>query len=63
MDTMWIVTGVNRLTGVRERCSMVAPLSVARELLAAQRKAKGGSRAYSRLRLEAWEPEICFKKK
>lgn len=58
---LYIVTGRNRLTGLRERCSMAAPKDVAEQLMAAWKRLRVHNKAYTHLKLESYNLELQFK--
>ena len=58
---LYIVTGRNRLTGLRERCSMAAPKDVAEQFMAAWKRLRVRNKAYTHLKLEPFNLELQFK--
>ena len=62
-DTLYVCTGINRITGVREQCSMKAPKEVAELFIETWKKNRKHNKAYIKLRMEPYEPEINFNKK
>lgn len=60
-DTLYVVTGISRLSGERERCSMAIPKDVAQLLMASWAVKPARYRLYTRLKLEPYQTEL-FKK-
>lgn len=60
-QTLWIVTGISRLTGQREQCSMAAPKAYAEKLLESGKRSRTKQKAYTHLKLEPFEPDIFNK--
>lgn len=60
MDTYYVVTGVSRLTGEREQCSMAAPKPLAQKLLEQWKVKLPKKRDFLRLRLEPFTPPILI---
>jgi hypothetical protein len=56
MDAYYVVTGVSRLTGEREQCSMAAPKPLAQKLLEQWKVKRPKKRVFLRLRLEPFTP-------
>lgn len=61
IDTLWVVTGISRLTGERERCSMAAPKDVAQLLMVSWAVKPARYRLYTRLKLEPYQTELLKK--
>lgn len=53
---VYYISGINRLSGRRERCSAYMSKAAAEERLAALRKERRPRRAFSRLRVARKEP-------
>lgn len=49
---LYVVTGINRLTGEREACSMAAPKDIAEQLKSSWMKCRSRNKAYKNLRLD-----------
>lgn len=62
-DTLYVCTGLNRLTGVREQCSMIAPKEVADQFFEAWKKLRVRNKAYTHLRIEPYNPTLPFNAK
>lgn len=62
-DTLYVCTGLNRLTGVREQCSMIAPKEVAEQFLDTWKSCRHRNKAFTHLRLEPYNPALPFNAK
>lgn len=62
-DTLYVCTGINRLSGLREQCSIAAPKHVCEQFYEAWKKLRTRNKAFSHLRLEPYVPELSFNKK
>lgn len=62
-DTLYVVTGCNRLTGVREQCSMAAPKNVAEQFMLAYKRLRVRNKAYTYLRMEPYDLLLNFNAK
>ena len=61
INDLWMVTGHNRLSGVREQCSMAAPKNVAQQFMDAWKKLRVRNKAYTHLRIEPFTQDIFNK--
>ncbi len=61
VNDLWMVTGRNRLSGVREQCSMAAPKNVAEQFMEAWKKLRVRNKAYTHLRIEPFTQDIFSK--
>lgn len=55
---LYVVTGRNRLTGVREQCSMAAPKDVAEQLMQTWKRLHKRDWAYTHLKLECYSHKL-----
>ena len=62
-DTLYVVTGISRLTGEREACSIPASRLTAYRLLYKWMAKPARKRSYLRLKVEPYSPVINFKNK
>lgn len=53
-NNLWMVTGINRITGLREQCSMAGPKNVAEQFYEAWKKLRVRNKAYTHLRIEPY---------
>ena len=58
MDTKYIITGINRLTGVREQMSVPYPKAKAENNCASLIAMRASKRAYIYPRVEAYQKEL-----
>ena len=63
IDTLYVCTGINRITGVREQCSMIAPKDVAEQFVETWNRYPNRNKAYTHLRIEPYNPELLFNQK
>ena len=63
IDTLYVITGISRLTGEREACSIPIHKSTARLLLQRWKSKPAHKRDYLYLRVEAYTTVINFKHK
>lgn len=63
MDTLYIVTGVSRLTGEREACSRPNKWTAAWNMCLKWKEKPARKRDHLRLRVEPYNPDINFKNK
>ena len=61
LDTLYVVTGISRLTGEREACSLPAGRVTAGWLLHKWMAKPARKRSYLRLKVEPYNPVINFK--
>lgn len=57
-DTLYVITGISRLTGEREVASIPMHESTAKELLKQWKDVKARHRVYLRLRMEPCSPKL-----
>ncbi len=62
-DTLYVVTGISRLTGEREACSIPVHKPMANLLYERWKSKPARKRDYLRLKLESYNPCISFKNK
>lgn len=60
-QSLYMVTGRNRLTGLHEQCSMAAPKNVAEQFMQAWKRLRVRNKAYTHLKLEPFNLELQFK--
>lgn len=58
IDTLYVITGISRLTGEREVASIPIHESTAKELLKQWKDVKARHRVYLRLRIEPYIPQF-----
>ena len=58
IDTLYVITGISRLTGEREVVSIPIHESTAKKLLKQWKDVKARHRVYLRLRMEPYIPPI-----
>ena len=61
INDLWMVTGRNRLSGIREQCSMAAPKNVAEQFMEAWKRLRVRNKAYTHLRIEPFTKDIFCK--
>lgn len=60
-ETLYVITGISRLTGDREEISIPIHESTAKKLLARWKGVRARRRDYLRLRMEPYSPTIFSK--
>lgn len=63
IDSLYVVTGISRLTGEREACTIPIHKSTAHLLCKRWMTKSARKRSYLRLRVEPYNPGINFKNK
>lgn len=58
IDTLYVITGISRLTGEREVASIPIHESTAKMLLKQWKDVKARHRVYLRLRMEPYNPKL-----
>lgn len=58
IDTLYVITGISRLTGEREECSTPIHESTAKKLLARWKGEPAHKRDYLRLRIEPYSSKL-----
>lgn len=58
IDTLYVITGISRLTGEREEISIPIHESTAKKLLKQWKEVKARHRVYLRLRIDPYIPQL-----